>query len=78
MGIRVSQSELLAIGFDGDFPSLGFYDKARVAARALLNSGRERDAFLLEINNPSAIAGLTYVADAMKDFQRNMPGGVGI
>lgn len=63
MTIEIRQSDLNRVGFRGDFSSLRRPDKARVAAMAMLATGRSRQAFLLEINNPGAIAGIVYVPD---------------
>lgn len=63
MTIEIRQSDLERIGFQGDFAALRRPEKAQVAAMALHATGRSRQAFLLEINNPGAIAGIVYVPD---------------
>lgn len=63
MTLLVHQSELNAAGFNGDFSRLDWRSRRDVAARTLLAVGREREAYLLEINNLNAIRGITYVAD---------------
>lgn len=63
MNIPIRQTELNRIGFTGDFNALRYYDRKNVAALALNAAGRKQEAFLLEINNPNAIAGITYILD---------------
>ena len=63
MNIPIRQSELNRAGFTGDFPRLAYYERKRVAALTLNAVGRQQEAFLLEINNPNAVSGITYVND---------------
>lgn len=63
MNIFIRQSELNRTGYTGHFPSLGYYERKRVAANTLVALGRTEDAFLLEINNPTAVSGITYIDD---------------
>ena len=63
MNIPIRQSELNRVGFAGDFTRLGYYQRKRVAALTLNAVGRQEEAFLLEINNPNAVSGITYVND---------------
>lgn len=63
MNIPIRQTELDRAGFTGHFPSLSYYHRKRVAALTLNAVGRGQEAFLLEINNPNAVSGITYVDD---------------
>lgn len=62
MGIQIFQSELNAIGVS-NFMGMRRDDRIRAAARALRASGRNNDAFLLEIKNVSAVNTLALVGD---------------
>lgn len=64
MNIPIRQSELNRIAFAGNFNALPYYTRKNIAALALNAAGRRQEAFLLEINNPNAIAGITYILDA--------------
>lgn len=63
MNIPIRQTELERAGFNGHFPSLSYYERKRVAALTLNAMGRSQEAYLLEINNPNAVSGITYVDD---------------
>ena len=63
MTIPIRQSELNASGFAGNFPMLSWSERRDTATRTLLRLGRSREAMLLEINNPNAIRGITYIND---------------
>jgi hypothetical protein len=63
VNIPIRQTELNRAGFSGDFTRLGYYQRKRVAALTLNAVGRKQEAFLLEINNPNAVSGITYVDD---------------
>ena len=64
--IEIRQSELNLIRFPGHFPSLGWNDRKRIASAALSAAGRRNEAFLIQINNPNAIASIVYVDDRMR------------
>lgn len=61
--IAIRQSELNRIGFTGNFNLLRREDRKKIAALTLSAVGRTQEAFLLEINNPNAVASITYVND---------------
>ena len=63
MTIAIRQSTLNALGMRQDFSRLSWRERRNVATAVLLATGREQDAFLLEINNPIAVRSITYVAD---------------
>ena len=63
MTIPIRQSELNASGFAGNFPMLSWSERRDTATQTLLRLGRSREAMLLEINNPNAIRGITYIND---------------
>lgn len=64
MTIYVRQSELNRAGLVlSSFPDLPQSERKLWAIRALLASGRTREATLLEINNVVAVAGITYLND---------------
>jgi hypothetical protein len=64
MTIPIRQSELNATGEQVIFPNLSWSGRRDTAARVLRRVGRNKEAFLLEINNVNAIAGITYVNDS--------------
>jgi hypothetical protein len=51
----------------GNFTDLNWNDRKMVATMVCNSVGRHDDAFLLEINNPNAVRGITYVYDT--DFR---------
>lgn len=63
MTIAIRQSTLNALGMRQDFSRLSWRERRNVATAVLLATGRQQDAFLLEINNPIAVRSITYVAD---------------
>lgn len=63
MTIAIRQSTLNALGMRQDFSRLSWRERRNVATAVLLATGREQDAFLLEINNPIAVRSIMYVAD---------------
>ena len=67
--IAIRQSELDAIDFRGSFPQLGWNDRKRIASAALTLAGRAREARLVQINNPNALASIVYVDDRPRGSQ---------
>lgn len=67
MILPIRQSELNAVGYMGNFTDLNWNDRKMVATMVCNSVGRHNDAFLLEINNPNAVRGITYVYDT--DFR---------
>ena len=63
MTLPIRQSELNAVGFTGYFPALDWNQRKQIAAMTLNRVGRKSEALLLEINNVTAVRGITYVAD---------------
>lgn len=61
--IYIRQSELNRVGFGGNFMTLRYYEKKRIAALTLSAVGRVSEATLLELNNPNAVASITYIND---------------
>jgi hypothetical protein len=65
--IPIRQSELDAAGLGNvRFASLGYHDRKSVASQVLLAAGRRQEAFLIQINNPNAVASIVYVDDRMR------------
>ena len=63
MILPIRQSELNAVGYQGNFTDLNWDDRKMVATMVLNSVGRHQDAFLLGINNPNAVRGITYIYD---------------
>ena len=61
--ILIRQSELDSVGFQGYFPDASWSVRRGVASLVLRARGDVQTALLLELNNPVAIAKITYVND---------------
>jgi len=61
MTIPVYQSDLNRMGITIPWGNISRPDRQRIASIALRERGDNRTAFLLEINNPNAVAAITYV-----------------
>jgi hypothetical protein len=62
--ILIRQSELIQLGYSGDFASANWATRRNLASLVLRRRGDIQTALLLELNNPVAIAKITYVNDA--------------
>ena len=63
---EVRQSQLNQFGIVQDFPKLDWRNRRNLAIWIFLHTGRTSEAQFLEMNNPLAIAKVTYVQDAPK------------
>ncbi len=61
--ILIRKSELQALGFFGNFEDLNWLTRRNLSALVLRNRGDVAGALLLELNNPNAIAKITFVND---------------
>lgn len=61
--ILIRQTELDALGYQGFFPDASWSDRRGLASLVLRARGDIQTALLLELNNPVAIAKITYVND---------------
>jgi hypothetical protein len=62
--ILIRQSELNRLGYPGDFATDTWLNRRNVASLVLRARGDIQTALLLELNNPVAIAKITYANDA--------------
>jgi len=62
--ILIRQSELNRLGYSGNFATATWLVRRNLASLVLRARGDIQTALLLELNNPVAIAKITYVNDA--------------